>query len=87
MYKVIKAFHDLKDAKETKSGKVYYEYDVGDIYPRKGLTPSEERIAELAGSNNKQGTPLIELVEEMDDKGRAENVSPERTDSEDALEQ
>ncbi|MCB6414552.1 hypothetical protein LI221_05635 [Faecalimonas umbilicata] len=64
MYKVIKAFHDLQDAVKTKDGTVYFEYNVGDIYPRKGLNPSEARIAELMGSNNKQETPLIELAEE-----------------------
>lgn len=63
MYKVIKGFHDLHDEKKTKSGTVYFEYKVGDTYPRKGLSPSDERIAELAGENNKQGTPLIKLVE------------------------
>ena len=64
MYKVVKAFHDLKDVKKTKSGNAYYEYNVGDTYPRKGLEPSKDRIAELAGKNNKQGTPLIELVDD-----------------------
>jgi hypothetical protein len=56
MYKVIKYFTDLHDNN--------YPYGVGDIYPRQGLTVTEARIAELAGSNNKQGQPLIELVEE-----------------------
>lgn len=56
MYKVIKFFTDLHDNN--------YPYGVGDIYPRQGLTVTEARIAELAGSNNKQGQPLIELVEE-----------------------
>lgn len=51
MYKVIKLFADLKDNNHV--------YKVGDEYPRKGLQVSEDRIAELAGSNNKQGTPLI----------------------------
>ena len=64
MYKVIKAFFDLQDVKETKSGTVYTEYNAGDIYPREGLEPSAERIAELSGSDNKQHTPLIEKVEE-----------------------
>lgn len=64
MYKVVKAFHDLKDVKKTKSGNVYHEYNVGDTYPRNGLNPSEERIGELSGDNNKQGTPLIKLVED-----------------------
>lgn len=68
MYKVIKDFFDLQDAKETKNGPIYTEYKVGDTYPRKGLKPSAERIAELAGSDNKQHTPLIEKIEEKAEK-------------------
>lgn len=56
MYKVIKYFTDLLD-----NG---YPYSVGDTYPRQGMTATKERIAELAGGNNKQGQPLIELVKE-----------------------
>ena len=56
MYKVIKAFTDLQDNR--------YLYQVNDIYPREGYEPSAERIAELTGSNNLQGKPLIQLVEE-----------------------
>ena len=56
MYKVIKYFTDLLD-----NG---YPYSVGDTYPRQGMTANKERIAELAGCNNKQGQPLIELVKE-----------------------
>lgn len=67
MYKVIKYFHDLTDSKKTKSGKLYHEYKVNDVYPREGINPSEERIAELLGSNNKQGMPLIIKVEEGTD--------------------
>lgn len=71
MYKVIKYFTDLQDNEHA--------YDVGDAYPREGLTVSAERIAELAGSKNKQRTPLIEEVpepkeepaEEPKKKGRA----------------
>lgn len=54
MYKVIKHFCDLQDKN--------YSYNEGDVFPRKGLEVSEERLAELAGSDNKQGRPLIELV-------------------------
>ena len=68
MYKVIKRFHDLQDARKTKSGTVYHEYNVGDVFPRDGMEVSEERIQELAGSDNKQGVPLIELVQEKTDK-------------------
>lgn len=55
-YRVIKYFTDLYDND--------YPYAVGDTYPRQGLTVSEGRLASLAGSNNKQGQPLIELVGE-----------------------
>lgn len=51
MYKVIRLFADLQDSNHV--------YNVGDEYPRKGLTVTAERIAELAGSNNKQKMPLI----------------------------
>lgn len=55
MYKVIKYFTDLHDND--------YPYKVGDTFPRQGITVTEGRIAELAGSNNKQGQPLIVLVD------------------------
>lgn len=64
MYKVIKGFHDLQDATKTKNGNVYREYKLGDEYPRKGFKVSEERLKELAGKDNKQGTPLIEEIKE-----------------------
>lgn len=56
MYKVIKYFTDLHDND--------YPYDVGDIFPRPGVAVTEGRLAELASSNNKQGEPLIQLVED-----------------------
>ena len=65
MYKVIKHFRDLQDKN--------YSYEVGDIFPREGLKVTEERLEELAGSNNKQGRPLIELVEVHDDEPTAES--------------
>lgn len=56
-YRVIKKFTDLQDNN--------YVYDPKNpsknTYPRKGYTPSEERIAELASDKNRQGTPLIEV--------------------------
>lgn len=63
MYKVIKGFYDLEDSKKTKTGIIYHEYAIGDAYPRKGLKPTKARIDELLSSDNKQRTPLIELVE------------------------
>ena len=77
MYKVIKAFADLQDVKKTKSGNIYFEYEVGDTYPRKGVSPTEDRIAELSGCDNKQGTPLIKLVEdEMPAEEKAADEKP-----------
>ena len=59
MFKVVKMFDDLQDIQNTKSGTIVHRYEVGDIYPRKGYKPSSERVAELAGSDNLQGVPLI----------------------------
>lgn len=70
-YEVVKAFHDLQDYKDVKGGKVYHHYDVGDTYPRQGLTPNETRIEELLGSGNAQGVPLIAEVKEKANAGKA----------------
>lgn len=59
MYKVINYFADLQDKN--------HPYNVGDTFPRAGLEVTEDRLAELSGSNNKQGKPLIEKVEEKND--------------------
>ena len=56
MHKVIKFFNDLQDND--------YAYNVGDTFPRSGVTVSKARLEELAGKNNKQGEPLIILVSE-----------------------
>ena len=55
-YKVVKFFHDLQDND--------HPYNVGDTFPRSGAVVSESRLAELAGSGNKQGVPLIQVVQE-----------------------
>ena len=65
MYKVIKRFHDLQDSRKTKTGVIYHEYKVGDVFPRDGSKASDERIKELAGSANKRGVPLIKLVDDQ----------------------
>lgn len=56
MYKVIKYFTDLQDKN--------HPYNVGDTFPREGMEVTEERLVELAGSENKQCVPLIEKVED-----------------------
>lgn len=59
MYKVIHYFTDLQDNRHA--------YEVGDPFPRAGLEVTEDRLAELSGSNNNQGKPLIAKVEEKTD--------------------
>ena len=57
MYKVIHYFTDLQDFN--------HPYNVGDIFPRNGMKVSLERLKELSTSKNKQGKPLIVLVDEV----------------------
>ena len=72
MYKVIKHFIDLHDDDHS--------YEEGDIFPREGVTVKPERIAELAGSSNKQKTPLIVLVEDpKDESGEKEAAGKTKT--------
>lgn len=68
MYKVIKYFTDLHDND--------HPYNVGDIFPRSGVTVSDERLAELAGSNNKRGEPLIALAEEAQNDEAPKKKAP-----------
>ncbi|WP_274954988.1 hypothetical protein [Anaerostipes butyraticus] len=56
MYKVIKYFTDLQDKE--------HPYHPGDTFPCDGVQVSAERLKELSGKDNKQGTPLIEEVKE-----------------------
>ena len=56
MYKVIAMFTDLQDNNHA--------YNVGDVFPRQGKQVSDDRIAELASSNNLQRKPLIEAIDE-----------------------
>lgn len=58
MYRVIVSFFDLHDEN--------CRYSVGDAFPRKGLTVTEERLEELAGSKNRLHKPLIEAVQQED---------------------
>ena len=56
MYKVIKYFTDLQDNR--------YAYNVGDIFPREGLSVTPERLTELSSNKNRQGKPLIQEIKE-----------------------
>ncbi len=60
MYRAVEQFADLQDDK--------YIYEIGMIYPRKGHNPSDERIKELASSENKVGKPVIEFFADPEPK-------------------
>lgn len=57
IYRVVKHFTDLQD-----NG---YKYNEGDIYPREGYVPSDERIEMLSTASNRQKTVLIEAIPEV----------------------
>lgn len=57
-YVVIKQFKDLNDNNHL--------YKVGAKFPRGNKKVSQERLDELLGSNNRQGTPLIEKETKAD---------------------
>ena len=69
-YEVISFFTDLRDYD--------HPYNVGDEFPRQGVTVSEERLAELSSNNNRQRRPLIKAVEDGETQDPpAQNVNPE----------
>lgn len=63
MYRALTNFTDSQDN--------FQPYKAGDIFPRKGFKVSEERLAELSGSNNRRGIPVIEFVEAPEKKAEA----------------
>lgn len=73
MYRVIKHFVDLQDSN--------HKYDIGDIYPRKGLNVLQSRINELASNKNRQGVPLIEEIPEKVEEPKKKK-SAEKADEE-----
>ena len=66
-YRVIRMFTDLQDND--------YEYNAGDVFPRQGMMVTADRYAELASNHNKQGTPLIEAVDETSAEVAAEDTA------------
>lgn len=54
-YKVVRFFTDLHDNE--------HPYNVGDTFPRSGVSVTEARFAELSSRNNRQRVPLIQFVE------------------------
>lgn len=74
MYKVIKHFTDLQDNN--------FAYNVGDEYPRKGMSVLPSRIRELASDENRQGCPLIEEIPDVEEKPKKKSKSVEKADKE-----
>ena len=61
MYRVIKAFTDLRAS---------HVYSVGETFQHNGVEVDAERIAELESGNNRIGVPLIEEVAEKPKRTR-----------------
>ena len=74
MYKVIKHFTDMQDNN--------FAYQVGDEYPRKGMSVLPSRIRELASDKNRQGCPLIEEIPDVEDKPEKKTKSTKKADKE-----
>lgn len=75
-YRVVKFFNDMQDNN--------FAYNVGDEYPRKGMSVLPSRINELASDKNRQGCPLIEEVPEKAEEPKKEKKtkSAEKADKE-----
>lgn len=56
MYRAIERFADLEDGKHI--------YGIGEPFPRKGYEPTDERLKELSGSDNKVGKPVIQYFDD-----------------------
>ena len=77
MYKVLSEFADLQDGNHI--------YRVGDVYPREGYTPKDERVDELSTGKNLLHKPLIQKVEvetvpqKIEEAPEVEEQLPEET--------
>ena len=65
MYRVRRDFYDLTDYREIKGGRIYHQYKAGEMYPRDGIEPSQERIEQLMSGENRMGISLIEPLEDV----------------------
>ena len=74
MYKVIKHFTDMQDGN--------FAYEIGDTYPRKGMSVLPSRIKELATDKNRQGVPLIEEIPDVEEKPEKKTKSTKKIDKE-----
>ena len=74
MFRVIKHFTDMQDGN--------FAYNVGDEFPRKGMSVLPSRIKELASDKNRQGCPLIEEIPDVEDKPEKKTRSTKKADKE-----
>ena len=74
MFRVIKHFTDMQDGN--------FAYNVGDEYPRKGMSVLPSRIKELASDKNRQGCPLIEEIPDIEEKPEKKTKSTKKIDKE-----
>ena len=58
-----------------------FAYNVGDEYPRKGMSVLPSRIKELASKKNRQGCPLIKEIPEVAEEPKKKK-SVEKADKE-----
>lgn len=79
MYKVLSEFADLQDGNHI--------YRVGDVYPREGYTPKDERVDELCTGKNLLHKPLIQLVVVQEPETVVEEVVEEVVETPEADEQ
>lgn len=70
MYVVKVFFTDLQDNNNA--------YNVGDTFPRDGMTVTHDRIKELSGTQNKRGIALIEEVQEAAEKPATVEIEPRK---------
>lgn len=59
-----------------------FAYEIGDTFPRKGLSVLPSRIRELASDKNRQGCPLIEEIPDVEDKPEKKTKSTQKADKE-----
>ena len=59
-----------------------FAYQVGDEYPRKGMSVLPSRIRELATDKNRQGCPLIKEIPDVEEKSEKKTKSTKKVDKE-----
>lgn len=75
-YQVIRPFKDLRDPQQ-------YEYQIGDIYPRKGYRSNKTFIQELLDGSNSAGSIFLTKNDDDDiSEGETEPQEPEEEDEE-----